>query len=137
MKLFRLWVPVITWMAVIFFFSSQHKVSVSEDSLINFLFFKTLHVLEYYLLYFLSYRAVRNTWNKQTTGVWYMTAFVLTVIYAVTDEIHQVYVPTREGRLRDVIIDTGGAVLSWLTLWIIVPKLPGKLLKSVRHWQLL
>jgi VanZ family protein len=137
MKIVRYWIPVITWMCVIFFFSSRQKVVVSEDNQLNFLFFKTLHVLEYYMLYFLSFRAVKYTWRNHPKGMWCIVAFAITILYAVTDEVHQLFVPTREGRLRDVIIDAGGAALSFLTLWIILPKLPAKLLKSVRHWQLL
>ena len=39
----------------------------------------------------------------------YAIAFVLSVIYAVTDEIHQIFVPGREGKISDVVIDSSGS----------------------------
>jgi VanZ family protein len=42
----------------------------------------------------------------------FATALLWTFLYAVTDEIHQMYVPTREGSLRDVAIDTFGAAVA-------------------------
>jgi VanZ family protein len=124
MKILRLWGPVIVWMAVIFFFSSRQKVEVSDISTINFLFFKTLHVLEYAVLYVLFFRAVMNTYPKEKRFRWYVAAFCLTVLYALTDEIHQTFIPTREGRLRDVIIDAGGAGIAWITLYQLQRKMP-------------
>ena len=73
----------------------------------NFAFFKSLHVIEYAILYLLILRALasgRTIKKKQ-----YVSAFVLTVLYAISDEMHQTFVPTREGTLRDVAIDTVGA----------------------------
>jgi len=41
-----------------------------------------------------------------------LTAFGLTVLYALTDEYHQTFVPTREGTFRDVFIDATGAAIA-------------------------
>jgi VanZ family protein len=38
--------------------------------------------------------------------------------------VHQTFVPTREGTLRDVIIDGIGAALAWYTLARLLPKAP-------------
>ena len=103
MKYIRFWLPVVLWMIVIFAFSSRQKVAFTDSYVISFVFFKTLHLVEYYVLYIVTYRAVRNT-CKNKKNAW-MTAFVITSVYAILDEIHQRYVPTREGKLRDVIID--------------------------------
>ena len=37
-------------------------------------------------------------------------AFVVGVLYAVTDELHQMLVPGRQGSLRDVLIDAAGVL---------------------------
>lgn len=38
-------------------------------------------------------------------------AFVLVLFYAVFDEMHQSFIPTREGSLRDIVIDMIGPVV--------------------------
>ena len=120
MKILRAWLPVILWMGVIFIFSGRESVSVDERFIVNFLFFKTLHVIEYSILFILFYRTNRNT----------VFAFLFTIIYAITDELHQAFIPTREGRVRDVIIDAAGAAISWIFLTRLLPKAPRKL----REW---
>jgi len=46
-------------------------------------------------------------------------AFFLTMIYAISDEYHQSFVPGRSGNLADLVIDaTGAAAGLWLAcLW--------------------
>lgn len=126
MKFVRYWLPVIGWMVVIFFLSGRESTQVSDTQLINFLFFKTLHVIEYGILFLLSKRAIRNG----------MAAFFLTLLYAVTDEIHQVFIPTREGKLRDVIIDAIGAGIVWILIVEWLPRAPKKLRAWAKRWEI-
>lgn len=130
MKLLRYWAPLIIWMIIIFLLSSRQSVHVSDEFTINFLFFKSLHVIEYAILYVLWYRALFHSISKKTTNV-FVAAFIFTVLYAVTDELHQLFVPTREGTVRDVIIDGLGALLAWILIKKLLPTLPKKLRKSV------
>lgn len=44
----------------------------------------------------------------------YIWALLLTAAYAGSDEWHQLYVPGREGQLRDVVIDTCGGLFGLL-----------------------
>ena len=132
-KFITYWLPVVIWMGVIFIFSSRQKVEVSDTYAINFLFFKTLHVLEYSFLMMFMFRAVANTIGKSYGWV----AFVICILYAVSDEIHQRFVPTREGRLRDVIIDSGGILLSWILIAKLLPKAPKKLRNLAKRFQML
>src|SRR5258706_13971297 len=134
MKFFRYWGPVFAWMAVIFFFSTRQRIVVSQEELLNFLFFKSLHVIEYAFLYFLTYRAMKNTYPKMPFFAWAMWSFVVVIAFAMTDEIHQLFVPTREGRLRDVIIDTFGATIAWTTLTQLLPKTPKKLQRLPKNF---
>ncbi len=124
MKGIRLWGPVVIWMALIFILSGHGSVSVSQDYWRNFLFFKTLHILEYAFLYILTFRATKH----------HVTSCIIVILYAVSDEIHQLFVPSREGRVRDVIIDTLGAVLAWISITKLVPKSPKKLRMWARSW---
>lgn len=118
--------PPIFLMMLILYLSSRQRVEVSEIYLVQFAIFKTLHVIEYGLLYIFNYRALKNllrrpAWQNQ------IDAFIITFFYAITDEIHQVFVPTREGRMRDVVIDTIGIVLALWFIWKKLPKAQGKL----------
>jgi len=49
-------------------------------------------------------------------------AFLICVIYAISDEIHQLFVPGRTGQLKDVIIDSSGSFVG-IAIVIIVIKL--------------
>lgn len=137
MNFFRFWFPPIIWMTIIFILSQRPSVQVSQEQLVNFLFFKTLHVLEYAFLYILINRAITYTVLKKTKIQRTLATFLITIAYAVSDEFHQTFVPTREGRLRDVIIDGLGATIAWISINQLFPKIPGKLQRWAREWQLL
>jgi VanZ family protein len=134
MKLLQAWWPSIFWMFIIFFLSSRESVQVSEAQVINFIVFKTLHVIEYGVLFLLNVRAIRLSFPKDRVKKILVVATALTIAYALTDEIHQFYVPTREGRLRDVIIDGIGVILAWIFLTKLLPKAPKKLRAWVKSW---
>lgn len=135
MKFIRYWLPALFWMIIIFIFSTRESVQVSEQTLVNFVFFKTLHVIEYAVLFVLYVRAVRNSMAIKIREL-YIIAFLLTIAYAVTDELHQTFVPSRQGQPRDVIIDGFGAMLIWYFLKQLLPKAPKKLQKWARSWRI-
>lgn len=99
-------------MLIIFTLSSRQRLELNEDFTINFIMFKLLHMLEYAILYTLLFRAFLfgKKANKKDA---LKKAFIFAVLYALSDEIHQTLVPTREGTLRDVIIDTAGITLMY------------------------
>lgn len=106
------WAPPFLLMVTIFMLSSRQNIGVSSEESVNFILFKTLHIIEYAVLYFLLFRALLKTTplqkNPQRAMVW---AAVLAVLYGISDEIHQTFVPTRTGKLRDVFIDIIGISL--------------------------
>ncbi|MFH1561333.1 MAG: VanZ family protein [Patescibacteria group bacterium] len=110
-KRLLLFLPPLIWMALIFYGSSRQRVTVSENFWFSFLFFKTLHVLEYGILFLLWRLALYGRVNGLR---W---ALLISIIYGMTDEWHQSLVPTREARLRDVFIDCSGIVLFWRLVW--------------------
>src|SRR5436190_2161828 len=108
-KFIRYWLPPILWMAFIFFLSSNHRVTITRTYAIDFIIFKTLHMIEYAILYFLLFRGFYSIKNKSLSqNQRFFYPFILAVAYAFTDEFHQLFTPTREGRIRDVGIDTIG-----------------------------
>jgi len=88
---------------------------------------KTAHIVEYAILSILLWCALRKPvvndrrpWRHRDAFL----AFGLTAAYSLTDEFHQLFVPSREGSLRDVGFDTGGALIGVLLVWLV-----GRLLK--------
>ena len=131
MKYFISWGPVLIWMSVVFLLSTRQSMAVSDEYVWNFLFFKSLHLIEYAILFLLYIRAIHLT--VVIKPIHYFIAFLLTVLYAATDELHQMFVSTREGTVRDVIIDSVGALTVWIFLYKALPKAPKKLKKLVKY----
>lgn len=108
------WFPPLFWMALIFVLSSKQKISVGGDYFINFFLFKTIHIVEYALLYFLLFRAFYSHVKSFVNNWVYWIPIAISIVYAYTDELHQRAVATRQGTLRDVFIDTLGIVLMYI-----------------------
>lgn len=114
-RFIRNWIPPLLWMALIFFMSSRTHTSVSDTYVFNFIFFKTLHLIEYAVLFTLLFRAFYSQKSKKESIVRTLTkAALLTILYGATDELHQLFVPTREGTVRDVFIDSIGVFLMYI-----------------------
>ena len=97
-------IPVIVWMCFIYALSSRQHITVAEEPMINFLIFKTLHVVEYTIIYVLNVFALKKNESRHPL----LYAGYITILFAITDELHQMAVPTREGIFRDVLIDSVG-----------------------------
>lgn len=112
------WLPTVIWGLVIFSFSATHAIVVSNVKPVDFFVHKIAHFSEYFILSALIYRSLRGTTKIRGYNLLLMT-LTLTVLYAVTDEFHQSFIPGREPRIRDVIIDSGGSLvaLAILTNW--------------------
>jgi VanZ family protein len=93
-------------MALIFFLSAQPDLSSGLGTL-DLILRKLVHMLEYALLCFLWWRALRTTRAGRRQAA--LLAFALSVGYAATDEYHQTFVEGRHGGVEDVGIDTVGA----------------------------
>lgn len=110
---FVYWLPSLIWMLLIFIMSSRTTVQASTVDWQDFFIKKTAHFIEYFILNALLLYSL-----KKTTPLHYprliFTALVLTVLYAISDELHQTFVAGREGRPRDVFIDSFGASVSAL-----------------------
>lgn len=112
-----LWLPLFIWMGIIFWLSSIPKLEVAEDPVINFITRKLGHITEYGVLFLL--------FNRAFEGRRPVLSFLLSFLYGVSDEIHQIFVPLREGAPTDVIVDSIGSILGWLVAhwrkWIVEP----------------
>lgn len=101
----RLWVPVVLWAAVIFALSSVPDLGTGLGSW-DLVLRKIAHAGEFALLGALLLRALRDE----------RAAFAGGVLYAISDEVHQFFVPGRVGSPMDVAIDSIGVAVGML-LW--------------------
>lgn len=85
--------------------NEQQSIIVKTQYLVR----KSAHFCIYAALGFLVLGAV-NTYTL-TNPVKLLVSFGLCVVYSISDEIHQIFVPGRAGRVSDVLIDTGGILL--------------------------
>lgn len=47
-----------------------------------------------------------------------LLSVVIAMLYACSDELHQCFVDGRSGEIRDVLIDTAGAFVGCMVLWV-------------------
>lgn len=107
--------PVAAWGFLIFLGSSLPTAQVSGNSLVNFVAHKLVHFCEYSLLYLLSYRSlVDDFWQLNKNSI--LKAMIFVSFFSLLDEYHQSFVPGRQARLADVVIDLASALIA-LSLW--------------------
>ena len=135
----RYWLPVLAWAAAIFIGSSDalssNNTSRFLEPLIHWLLprlpheaadalmaviRKGGHLTEYGILAMLCWRAVSRPpggdargWNWRDARI----AMTLAALYAVTDEFHQAFVPSRTASPWDVMVDACGAAAGLAVLW--------------------
>lgn len=120
---------VIIWMAIIFSFSSQTAVDSTDltvglldrvlsflhledlESLINMLF-TPVRKMAHYIIYLILGLLILNFIKEFDLSLKEMiiASLLICIMYAVSDEIHQIYVDGRAGRVIDVFIDTLGSI---------------------------
>jgi VanZ family protein len=101
----RNWLPVLAWAGLIFGLSSVPDLGTGLGGW-DLVLRKIAHTAEYAILGALLVRATGHA------GL----AFALGTLYAVSDEIHQSFVPGRMGSPLDVAIDAVGVAIG-IALW--------------------
>jgi VanZ family protein len=74
---------------------------------------KVVHIIEYGILYlFVRYAVIRTAaYDKLSV---FALSLMITVLYGLTDEFHQIFVVARTSRLVDVAADGVGGILAGL-----------------------
>ncbi|MDE7326481.1 MAG: VanZ family protein, partial [Lachnospiraceae bacterium] len=134
--------PMLLFMGVIFSFSAKTAVESSQSSnvivdvlmdehliggvakdpekmreVLSFLVRKSAHMAEFAVLAMLA-----SFWLSSFLMPYRrrcVLAVLISACYAASDEFHQLFVPGRSGELRDVMVDTAGAVLGIIFLSLI------------------
>ncbi len=84
----------------------SEKINIIENS--QHIVRKSAHFLVYMTLCACCFTAL-STYNIKKKTV-FLSAVGISVFYAMTDEIHQLFVEGRAGRISDVLLDSVGAV---------------------------
>lgn len=105
------WLPPFLWMGFIFFLSSRQKISFTHSYAPDFAIFKSFHVIEYAVLFFLLFRAIHSL--RRSLYLAYMLSIIISILYAASDEIHQLFVISRTGTIRDICIDTAAIIIMY------------------------
>jgi VanZ family protein len=114
MKLLKLWLPVFAWCWLIFYFSGISSLQ-TPWGLWDQVLRKIAHITEYFVLTLLLYRAFKGAFIPNRINLFFLPG-TLSFLYAVSDEIHQYFVPTRGPSAKDVLIDCLGIILFFVII---------------------
>lgn len=146
--------PVVLWMLVIFGASARSDSGAESMSLLvralaflvpqevgkltpdlldalNHISRKAAHITEYAILTLLMVRALQ--FGQARLKRWSLPgAALLGVLYACSDEIHQIFVPSRGPSFTDVLIDSIGIALALagIALWFALKSLESRLWRA-------
>jgi VanZ family protein len=128
----RIWryAPLIVWMFFISFASTGEFSSINTSRIVrpmllwlfpdlseerirlaHFLVRKAAHFTEYAVLGWLAARAFIGASHEFLRRRWFLVGLLLTVSYALLDEYHQSFVPSRSASLYDSGIDIAGGLI--------------------------
>jgi VanZ family protein len=102
----------LAWMAVIFYFSSQSDPSPGIGNLGHIV----AHFTEYAILAGLWAWALLPVLGLRALAV----AGAIAVVYAISDEWHQSFVPRRDSDPVDVVVDSFGATAALVVSFVLV-----------------
>ncbi len=139
-KRFLSWTAVILWMALIFYLSHQPATKSNELSAgiteiiiqtiekvapnmefdvrsLNHIIRKNTHFFAYLILGVLVMNALRVSRVRGYRSI--ALALGICILYAISDEIHQIFIPGRSGEVRDVVIDTAGTSVGIMVYMVV------------------
>jgi len=127
------YVPLIAWLVFISFASSDNfnagntsriigplilwlfpNTKPETLAVIHFITRKIAHFTEYAILGFLAARAFRTSPRPAISQRWFLICATLVVVYALIDEYHQSFVPSRTASIFDSMIDMAGGLTALL-----------------------
>ncbi len=141
---------VIIWMGIIFYFSNMvsYKSDEKSDAVIDSTVIKIVkifkkdltkeqeyniyrysvypvrkyaHVIEYFILYVLVFLYI-NCYEIDIKNK-LLYSLIVCVLYAISDEVHQLFVEGRTGKVVDILIDTLGSAIGLLISYIFYKKI--------------
>lgn len=111
MRYLKFWAPPILYMALIFAVSSMKQPLLPMPKFQWLSIDKLYHFIEYSILSVLLTIAFVNAPPKWLPTGWIWTvAALISILYGVSDEVHQYFVPGRHATPSDLISDAIGAI---------------------------
>ena len=130
------YLPLIAWLAFISFASSDNfnagntsriigplvlwlfpNTKPETLAVIHFITRKIAHFTEYAILGFLAARAFRTSPRPAISHRWFLICVTLIVVYALLDEYHQSFVPSRTASIFDSFIDMAGGLTALIFIY--------------------
>ena len=127
------YLPLLVWLAFISYASSDSfsagntsriigplilwlfpNTSPETLAVVHFITRKLAHFTEYAILGFLAARAFRLSPRTAIRSRWFLISLIVVVTYALIDEYHQSFVPTRTASVWDSFIDISGGLAALL-----------------------
>jgi VanZ family protein len=134
--LIKSWLPLIAWASLIFVFSTDTfssdntagilepllrgifpTLAIQEIEQIHLAIRKLGHLSEYFLFARLLMRGLREQLGGAATWRECARSTVITILFAITDEWHQSFVPSRTASAIDVLIDAIGGICGTLSAY--------------------
>jgi VanZ family protein len=116
----RKWLPSVVVMAVIFSLSCIAGPTIKAFGLNKESYQINAHFFLFMILCVTYYKATKNIFYS----------IIMTFMYAILDETHQMFTPFRSSSLFDILVDTTGALISGGFIWKFQHILP----KKLRNW---
>jgi VanZ family protein len=135
-RLFSRYFPLIAWLAFISFASSDNfnasntsriigplvlwlfpNTSPETLAVVHFITRKIAHFTEYAILGFLATRAFRTSPRPAISHRWFLICAALIIVYALLDEYHQSFVPSRTASIFDSMIDIAGGLTALIFIY--------------------
>lgn len=119
-RFFCYWLPFLLYSSLIVYLSHQPHIELIIDPGDKF-----LHFMEYYAYAFFLRRLLVSYDIKK----YFILTLVISVLWGISDELHQYFIPGRDCNVVDMLLDLIGAY-AWL---ITVKYLPNKGIFSLAH----
>jgi VanZ family protein len=116
------WIPAIIVMAIISGVSSVNGPYINSLGLGYEAYHINGHFILFMFLCVAYFKATKNIFNS----------IMLTLIFGIIDEFHQIFTPFRSSSIFDIFVDTAGGLISGGILWKFQHILP----KRLRNWLL-
>jgi VanZ family protein len=110
------WLPVVLYAGTIVMLSSMSTPQTYFPGWAGEINDKVVHMLEYAILGILCYRAFLHASGPRLADFAAILAIVAAILFGVSDELHQYFVPLREADPWDLVANAAGALVG-VTVW--------------------
>ncbi len=106
--------PLVAYLSFIFFLSAQQNIGPQIDiPQVD----KAIHILIYFPVAILFFRAFRDSDPQFLKKNFMWMGIIAAMLFAISDECHQAFVPSRHSDVFDVLADTAGIFLAAWIYW--------------------